>query len=180
LLNLIKKNIETGGLPIHAALINYCNNGILLGGNNGCGKTTCSRRLPQGWIPLCDDMAIIEVLDDNMVNAIPFPNWTEHLSEPLHLNLSKYDKINLNTIFFLKQSKTLDIVPLTKINATLNLVRLSCQICSFYWRNDKSLNVPEWRSKIFTNSWDIVQNIPCYLLYTSLLDEFWKEIEKVL
>ena len=47
----------SGGLPLHAGLIEKNNQGILLAASSNTGKTTCCRRLPSSWNALSDDEA---------------------------------------------------------------------------------------------------------------------------
>jgi len=50
---------DSGGLPLHGALVERDGKGVLLAGPREAGKSTCCRRLPTPWNPLCDEEILV-------------------------------------------------------------------------------------------------------------------------
>ncbi len=71
--------VNSGGLPLHSALIERHGQAVLLVGDGGIGKSTCCRRLTAPWRPHSDDEVLI--LKDKRQKFVvhPIPTWSDYL-----------------------------------------------------------------------------------------------------
>ncbi len=120
--------LRTGGLPMHAALAETRGNGVLFSGVSGAGKSTCSRRLPQHWSVLGDDMALVVRSRDGQLAAHPVPTWSalklRHSQRPCRIG----DHVPLKAIFSIEQSKIDELLPLGRGAGTIVLAEAAMQV----------------------------------------------------
>jgi len=113
--------------------------GFLLAGQGGTGKSTCCRRLPNNWKPLCDDESLI-VLDKSKVYHVhPFPTWSDYIQKRAKNIWDVQGSVPLSAIFFLEQSEKDEVIPLSKEQSAILMTKSSKQAYDRSWR---------WRDKI--------------------------------
>ena len=154
--------------------------GFLLAGQGGTGKSTCCRRLPNNWKPLCDDEALI-VLDKSKVYHVhPFPTWSDYIMERAKNTWDVQKSVPLSAIFFLEQSEKDEVIPLSKEQSAILITKSSKQAYDWSWtwidKNNQTILIKD----IFNNAFEMAKVIPAYRLRVSLNGRFWEEIEKVM
>jgi len=168
---------EKGGLPFHAALIEYDGHGVLVAGEGGTGKSTCCRRLPYLGGALCDD-AVLVVRDARMrYLAHPFPTWTNCRYQQDRQRWNTGRHLPLAAVFFLEQAGQDEVVPVKRGEAA---IRVYQQACPRSWRKLDFEEEKVIRKELFNNACELARSIPAFLLRSSLTGQFWKEMEKVL
>ena len=95
---------ESGGLPLHAGLVEHNGKGVLLAGPKSTGKSTCCRRLPRSWYPLCDEETLIIRVDQKQYLAHPLPTWSDYLFKRSEQTWSVHNHVPISSIFFLEQA----------------------------------------------------------------------------
>lgn len=180
LLPVYRQSIDLGGLLVHSGLAEWNGRGVLLAAHSGTGKSTCCRRLPDHWQPLCDDEALVVLDRKNNYRVHPFPTWSEYLWEKSGRTWDVQHSVPLASIFFLEQSTSDGIEPLGQAKAAVRLHASANQIC---FKFSHILNIEEQkklRCQLFNNACEMVKKIPAYRLHVSLHGKFWTEIEQVL
>ncbi|MCF7810600.1 SynChlorMet cassette protein ScmC [bacterium] len=180
LLPVYKQAMSSNGIPLHAALIERNGEGIIIAAPGGTGKTTCCKRLPEGWNALCDDETLlIPDTKENVFNAHPFPTWSNFLLDRSPKNWDVGAYIPVKSIFFLHQADTDRIEPLGQGNSTALIHQSSGQICRRIWNWLDKKEQCLWKSLLFDLAGNLALKIPAFSLFTSLNGEFWKLIESV-
>ncbi|MDQ1318623.1 MAG: hypothetical protein QG588_2285 [Candidatus Poribacteria bacterium] len=173
------QSIQNGGLPFHCALAELDGKGILIAAPGDTGKSTCCRRLPDYWKPLCDDESLIVLVKDKYF-VHPFPTWSNYISKTASNTWNVQYSVPLRAIFFLEQSETDEVIPL-RIGESVSYVNeSSVQVCQKFWVSMDNESKIKFRTVIFNNACEIAKNIPAFRLCTSLHGKFWEEIEKVI
>ena len=171
---------NSGGLPLHAALIEREGMGILLAGRGSTGKSTCCRYLPSPWHTFCDDETLIVRNDQKRYLVHPFPTWSDYI---WNLSAKTWDVqrfLPLFAIFFLKQAETDEVVPIGHGQASIFINLLAMDVYQQSWNHLDHKDVRAIKKKLFNNSCELAKSIPAFILRVSLSGQFWKEIEKVL
>lgn len=180
LLPVYRQSISLGGLLVHSGLAEYNGKGVLLAAHSGTGKSTCCRRLPDHWQPLCDDEALIVLDRKNRYRVHPFPTWSEYLWEQSGRTWDVQHSVPLASIFFLEQSTSDGIEPLGQGKAAVLLHASANQICHKFAHILNSEEQKKLWCQLFNNACEMVQKIPAFRLHVSLHGKFWTEIEQAL
>jgi len=170
----------SGGLPLHAALVERDGMGMLLSASGDTGKSTCCGRLRSPWKPLCDDETLVVRDDQKQYLAHPFPTWSEHLWRRSTQTWNVERHVSLSAIFFLEQAEADRVVSIGSGEATVLINHSAMQICHQYWHKLKSEEIRNLRKKLFENACELARSIPAFKLRVSLEGCFWEEMEKVL
>jgi len=174
-------NVLSGGLTVHAALLEFKGRGVLLAGKGGTGKSTCCRRLPDNWRAWCDDETLVALDGARGYAAHPFPTWSHYLDEEGVKTWYTENNVPLNALFFMEQAVDDGIVPLPANEGAMWLYH---SIYPVYQRQfGKQLKEREKQSfntRLFNNACDIALTLPAYVLQVSLEGRFWEEMERVL
>jgi SynChlorMet cassette protein ScmC len=172
---------EKGGLPIHAALVVKDGKGILLGAPGETGKSTCCRRLPPPWNPLCDDESIIVKDEETHYMVHPLPTWSNYILRRSEPTYKVEEFFPLAGIFFIEQSKTNEVVPIGQGQSIPILYRLAVDVYQITtWRYLERKEIRPLKVSLFNNISDMVKKVPTFILRVSLEGRFWDEIDKVL
>lgn len=177
--SLYLKAIENGGIPLHAALIERDDKGILIAGEGDTGKSTCAKRLQDVWKPLCDDETLV-VLNNGIYRAHPFPTWSDHVSGNLRKPWNVEYSVPLSAIFFLEQSGRDEVLPLSRADAALLINSSAMQVCNHFYRDSGAGERRAQAVKVFDNACKLAEKTPCFILRASKDGRFWEDIEKVL
>jgi len=171
---------ESGGLPLHAALVERDGKGILLVGPGGSGKSTLCRRLPRPWCALSDDQALIVRDARKRYLAHPIPTWSDYLWQRSERRCNVEHHVLLAAIFFIKQAGCDKVIPIGEGEAAAFINYSSTEVSRPIWCD---LDVEEkWtvKMKIFGNACKLARAVPAYILHAGLNSQFWDEMEKVL
>lgn len=174
---------EFGGLPVHAALLKYHNNGILIPALSGTGKSTCAQRISYPWQDLSDDMALILPDNKGSYYAYPIPTWSKIMTNPDNkFTWQVSNGVPLSGIFFLSQADYDSVEDIGNGLSATKLYSSSRQVMElmFTWSDMEKEAIKRWRERLFFNACIISQSVPSYSLYATLKGSFWKNIENTL
>ena len=177
---IYQRSICRGGLPLHAGLVELAGRGVLLVASSDKGKSTCCRRLPDNWNPLCDDEALVILDKQKKYRVHPFPTWSDYLLKRAKNTWNVQYSVPLYGVFFLEQSETDEVIPAGKGQAAVLLSESSSQICQKFWRTLDIEDQRLFRNELFNNACDMAKHIPAYHLSVSRHGRFWEKIEQVL
>jgi len=171
---------DSGGLPLHAALIKRDRVGILLAASQNIGKSTCCRRIPRPWQPLCDDEALVVRDNQERYLAHPFPTWSDYLMKRSERTWNIQSHVPLVATLFLEQAEKDELIPIGQGQAAVLMYQSATQVSRRNWVNLSNKEMGFVRKKLFDNACELARTIPAYRLCVSLEGRFWEEIEKVL
>lgn len=177
---IYQRSMCIGGLPFHAALIELDGRGVLLAARGDTGKSTCCRRFPDYWKPLCDDEALVVFDRQKKYRAHPFPTWSDYLWKHSEKTWNVQYSIPLAGVFFLEQSEVDEIKPLGEGQAAVLMAESAIQVYRKFWRTSAREDKRPFRLEIFNNACKMAKLIPAYRLCVSLHGEFWKKMEQVI
>jgi len=177
---IYKRALDGGGLPLHSALIEKDGYGVMLAASGNRGKSTCCRRLPQGWTVLCDDETLVVRDRDKRYFGHPFPTWTDYIlrNSTGTVDVQKY--VPVSGIFFLEQNETDEAVPIGRGRAATMINQSAKQVFQRNCRNMDKRDAAALKMKVFENACELAKDIPAFILKVSMKGSFWEEIEKVL
>jgi len=171
---------NSGGLPLHAALVEREGIGILLAGRGGTGKTTCCHRIPPPWRALCDDETLIVCTDKKQYFVHPFPTWGNYFREGSVRTWNVREHFPLSAIFFLEQANIDEAIPIRQGRAAAFINQAATHVCRRGWVNLNQEKRRVLRKKLFENACDLAKTVPVYKLRVNLKGRFWERIEDVL
>jgi SynChlorMet cassette protein ScmC len=177
---IYQRTQDSGGLPLHAALVERNGKGILLSAPANTGKSTCCRRLPSPWRALCDEETLIVRAGKKRYLAHPFPTWSDHLWRRSKKTWNVEKHVPLSAIFFLKQAGTDQVVGMGQGEAAVCIYRTAMQVLRRSWSYLNRQEVESYKLKLFDNACELAISVPAFKLRVSLEGRFWEEIEKVL
>jgi SynChlorMet cassette protein ScmC len=177
---IYQRTQDSGGLPIHAALVEWRGMGILLGAPGRTGKSTCCRIIPPPWHTLCDDETLIVKDSSKLYKAHPFPTWSDYFRRRSRRTWNVQQHVPLSAIFFLEQSVKDELFLIGQGEAAAYINQLATHVidltCDYLDREEgRSL-----KKGLFYNACELTKAVPSYILRVSLNGRFWKKIEEVL
>jgi len=191
--HIYMRSMAIGGLPFHAGLAELNGRGVLFAAAGGTGKSTCCRRLPSYWKPLCDDEALVVLTKSGQYMAHPFPTWSDYTMKHSKNTWDVQYSVPLSAIFFIEQAETDEIIPMSMGHSTIWTVESANETLGNTWTiesaNEALGNILTNASKeekvafnknIFDNAFDIAHNIPAFQFRVSLNGSFWEKIEEVI
>lgn len=179
LLPLYNQVVYSGGLPFHAAMIEHAGKCVLITATSGTGKSTCCRRVPDPWKPLCDDETVL-VRTGREYRAHPFPTWSNYLSGRTEIPCNVQQSLPPAGIFFLEQAQIDQVLPVKNsmaAHALFNSAKHVYYKFNIYLTKDELYNL---NRKLFENACELSQSVPIFKLQASLGGQFWEEMDKVL
>ena len=171
---------ESGGVPLHAALVEWKGMGVLLSAPRDTGKSTCCRRLPSPWKPLCDDETLIVRDDQKRVRAHPFPTWSDYLRQRSGGTWNVQHHVPLCAIFFLQRADTDEAAPIGQGHAAVLINESAIHVCRRDWTNLDQEEERALKKRLFVNACELARAVPAFRLKVNLTGQFWKEMERVL
>jgi len=175
-----RKVIASGGMPVHAALVELNGTGVMLAAPGDTGKSTCCRRLPPPWKVLGDEETVVINDHEGRFLAHPFPTWSDIYERGLKRSWDVRRSVPLRAIFFLEQSGRVEVLPIGRGQAVMQLNCLARGKLTRGWWCDNPEEIERLTRRIFDNACDLVREVPAYTLRTSLTGRFWEKIEEVL
>lgn len=177
---IYQRSMCIGGLPFHAGLIELDGRGVLLAAPGDTGKSTCCRRLPDYWKPLCDDEALVVFDTQKQYRTHPFPTWSNYLWRQSEKTWDVQYSVPLTGVFFLEQAAVDEIKPLGQGQAAVLMAASARQVCEKFWRTLAREDQRAFRKEIFDNACEMAKQIPAYRLCVSLNGAFWNKVEQVI
>ena len=172
--------LESGGLPLHAALVERNGTGVLLAAPGGTGKSTCCRRIPPPWKALCDDLTVAVADTDRQYRVHPFPTWSDYLWKRSGPTWDVQRHLPLSALFFLEQRTTDEVIPIGQGQASVLITESASQVYQTQLRNLLPEEERRFKKKIFENACELAKAIPAFQLRVSLNGRFWEEMERIL
>jgi SynChlorMet cassette protein ScmC len=171
---------DSGGFPLHGALVERDGKGVLLAGPRETGKTTCCRRIPKPWHALCDEETLIVRNDQKEYLAHPFPTWSEYLEERSKRAWNTQLHIPLCVIFFLQQANRDEVIHLGPGEAAVLVYQSAVQMMYRYWKDLDHKVLRTKKKRLFENACQLSESVPAFRLHVSVNGRFWEKIEAVL
>lgn len=180
LLPIYQRAEQLGGLPLHSALVQYKEKGLMLAAPRKTGKSTCCNRFPFPWQVLCDEETLIVRDEKKQFMAHPFPTWSCYAAGDANKTWDTQNHIPISKIFFLEQSDRDQVSPLGPGEAAAFINQTATQVCHRFWNNLPDDEVRARKKRVFKNACELARTIPAFRLKASLKGRFWEEIEKVI
>ncbi len=171
---------DSGGLPLHAALVERDGKGVLLAGPGGSGKSTLCRRLPRPWRALSDDQSLIVRDSQKRYLAHPIPTWSDYLLRRSEERWNVEYCVPLTAIFFVERARCDEVAPIGQGKVAVFVNHSSTDVCRPIWWDLDVEKKRAVRKKIFDNSCQIARAIPAYMLRISPTGRFWEVMQEVL
>jgi SynChlorMet cassette protein ScmC len=170
---IFKSGLSYGSMPFHAALLEKNGRGFLIAASSGVGKSTCCRRVPYPWHPLCDDEVFVAHDKAGSYHAHPFPTWSECMSHNSDHTWNVQYHVPIAGIFFLMQSEVDEVEPLTQGKAAIHIYNAAFEVWRRFWRSQRT----ETRRNIFENACNIAKVVPSFILKARHNGRFWDLME---
>lgn len=171
---------RSGGMVAHCGLLVRGEDGFLLVGPSGMGKSTCARRIGLPWKALCDDQALVVKTAPGTYHCHPLPTWSTLWGDPTSTTWPVRQSVRLRGIFFLERHETNRIEALGKAQAAAMLSRSAQRVAVPFGSDIHEQHERAFKQLIFDNACDLVPHAPCFLLYANLTARFWEQMESVL
>ena len=177
---IYRQSVRRGGIPFHAALVEKKGAGVLLAAPGDTGKSTCCRRLPDDWKPLCDDETLVVLDNEKGYRGHPFPTWSDYLCRESAKTWDIQHSVLLCGVFFFEQSDTDEATALGQGEAAAYATRSAAEVCEKLTRRGSREFQRTFRKQIFNNAYELLKDVPAFRLRISLNGKFWEKIEQVL
>jgi SynChlorMet cassette protein ScmC len=170
-----------GGMPLHAAVLEYEGRAVAIAAPGGTGKTTCAERVPAPWKARADDLCLVVPTPSNGYAVHPLPTWSRFFwGEPCDDRWTVTQGVPLHAIFFLEQADADGVRPVGIGEATAGITGAANQMMRTFYRRMETDRSRTLRRQVFENACNMAGNIPAYQLRATLDGRFWEEIEAVL
>jgi SynChlorMet cassette protein ScmC len=174
------KAVDSGGLPLHAGLVEHNRQGVLLAGGGGVGKSTCCQRIPKPWRAPCDDAVLAVVDTAGEFRCHPFPTWSDYLWGRSAKTWNVQDHFPIKGIAFLRQAEKDHTRPVGQGEAAMLINSSARQMISGHLRGLSASESDALKRQIFENGCRLAQKVPAFILSVARDGTFWVEIEKAL
>jgi len=178
---IARETLARGGLLLHGALAEYRGSGLIMAGPGGIGKSTASQRFPSPWRSLCDDMTLVVRDGKGRFWAHPWPTWSRFADGGPGGSWAVEDAVPLRAIFFLDQSPSDLLEPVSATQATaLTLASEVELVMEVKFALDDAEAARTLTSKALGAAKGLASAVPAYSLRLGLTGRFWEKIERVL
>jgi SynChlorMet cassette protein ScmC len=179
-LKIVNKHyVDKGGATMHTAFAGLCGNGVLITATANTGKTTSIERLPEYWEKLSDDLALLISMPGGKYNVHPLPTWSNYIMQKRESPVNMKHHLPLKAVFFLEQSKTDEVLPLTAGEAAMRIFRSLQRESERLLPKMTEIEKKKTDTRLFDTATNLARSIHCYKLKATLHGQFWKEIEKI-
>lgn len=177
---IIERAQYYGGMTFHAALVERSGTGILLAAPGNTGKSTCCRRFPNPWQPLCDDETLVVKNDEGRYLAHPLPTWSDYLLKRSGEARRVEEYVPLSALFFLEQAEADEVTPVGQGQTAVLITQSAMEVYYPKWNNLDSERLRGVKKMLFENACELAKAVPAFRLRASLTGRFWEKIESVL
>ena len=175
-----RKVFNSGGLTVHAALVEWNGAGVIMAAKSQTGKSTACRRLPAPWKVLGDEEALIVRDHEGRSFAHPFPTWSDFYERKQKKSWDVQKSVPLKAVFLLEQADRVEVAPIGQAQAAVRLLNLGREKAEMSWWCVGPEERKPLREKLFVNACDLVTAIPTFTLRTNLTGRFWEVMEDVI
>jgi SynChlorMet cassette protein ScmC len=171
---------QEGGLVAHSALFARDEQGVLLVGPSGMGKSTCARRVGQPWAAFCDDQVLVVKVREGSYECHPLPTWSSLWSDSQGRSWDVNRHVPLKAVFFLERSEVNKVEPIGQGRA---VALLSNSARSMATTREIGTNRHEEMAltrMLFDNACGLVKSAPCFVLHANLTTRFWEQMDSVM
>lgn len=176
----IRQSLDRGGILLHGALAVRGDEGVILAGRSGSGKSTVSRRLPPPWQSLGDDLTLVMPDGRGGFLAHPMPTLSQAYDGSAGGPWEIERASALRGIFFLEQNPSDSVKPLGAGEGLCRLTAAAEQVSLPVVRDLPADDVRALRLTIFDNLCRLTAAVPSFHLRHSLDGRFWEEVENAL
>lgn len=169
--------LKSGVLPVHAGFATHEGRGVLFAAPGGTGKSTTMRRLPADWTVFCDDEVWLVPTENGLVCHV-LPTWSDLVLRGE--TLRRWDATQshpVHAIVFLRQSASVNLVPLDRSSATNYVKQASEQILRRAWTPLPPPDMDTVRARVFELAIDTAGQLSGALLDLNLKDAFWEQLQ---
>lgn len=177
---IYRKVVDNGGAPFHCALVERDGKAVILAARGDTGKSTCARRIPAPWKPLCDDEALAVKTSPNCYRVHPFPTWSNFIFDRPQKTWEVQHHAKLCGIFFIEQASIDEATPLGQGEGAMRIYGASMQVIGRVIQSLVPSEQEYLKKQLFANACDISKSVPSFSLKVLLDGKFWEEIERVL
>ena len=170
--------LESGGLPLHAGLLERDAQAVLLAGPGGIGKSTCCNRVPLSWRCHCDDETLVVTAGGGRFLVHPFPTWSDYLGKESDKTWDVQRSFPVKGVFFLRQGRTDCVEPIGTGLAAMFMYHSALDVLGKSTRGTSPGESRMLRTKIFESACGLAREVPAFILHVSLEGKFWEEIER--
>jgi SynChlorMet cassette protein ScmC len=169
-----------GGLLLHGALAELDGSGVILAGSSGAGKSTASRRLPEGWTSLSDDATLLLPDASGVFRARPWPSAGSILLNRPAPGRIAGRLVPVRAVFFLEHADTDAAVRAGAGEASCLLAGSAAQ--GLLIPNDDAADqrFRDLRLRTLETAVALARQTPVFRLRLSLTGRFWETIEAAL
>jgi SynChlorMet cassette protein ScmC len=170
--------IKEGGLPLHSAMVEKKEKGLLFIAPNSGGKSTISNLATLPWKVRSDDINIVIAGKSH-----PLPTWSyfmhkSHLSQKRTWDTSRPSPVT--GIFFLEKAKDDRVEEITTGKAVMRIFSSVTEINEQDFKYMDKGKLRALRILIFNNAWELAKKTPCHILKFNKEGNPWKKIEEVI
>jgi SynChlorMet cassette protein ScmC len=173
---------ESGGIPLHAALLGRAGEAVALAAAGGTGKSTAAARIPGPWRALGDDLALIvpgEAGEEPFM-IHPLPTWSDYAFERSEGVWKVEERLPLRAVFFLSRAERDAVLDMGRAEAAIRISQSAYQILISLMTGFAPAERRGLLTALFDNAGRMTRSVPMFTLEASLTGCFWSEIERVL
>ncbi len=178
----ILPKLSSHAVLVHGVLASFRNEGCLICGASGMGKSTLSRRFTGDWEVCADDCVLISRMDNGDYWAQPVPTWSLWYADdpppPRVFDCGRM--VPLKRVFLLKRGPETEVAKLEKRGTFIS--EATSSIMNF--ADIATVDLPaEERRRVLKLTFDfgyrMAEELPFYRLIAPLDREFQGEMEKL-
>ncbi len=170
-----RHGLVNGGSPLHGALAALDGRGTIICAAGGVGKSTCCRRLPAPWEPLCDDQSLVIKDAHGNLAAHPLPTWSEYLFGDRKQTWRLGRSVALKAVFFLEASPHDEVAPIAgAADRTVKLLEAAQQVWAAPWARLEVTEKRQQAHQLLDNLSAASRQLPAFHLRATLEGTFWQ------
>lgn len=173
---------ESGGFPLHAALLGRAGEAVALAAAGGTGKSTAAGRVPKPWRALGDDLALVVPGEAGEASYMvhPLPTWSDYAFERSEGVWRVEERLSLRAVFFLSRAAEDAVLRMGRAEAAIRISQSVYQILVSLMSGFAPAERRSRLTALFDNASRMTRAVPVFTLEASLTGSFWREIERVL
>ncbi len=169
-----------GAILLHAATLVRDNEAVLVAASSGGGKSTTASRLPSPWQAPGDECCIV-LPGDGDYYVFALPTWSQVLEDTERKKIWNTQKSYKLKAFCILVQDNYDGMERIGIAQSISAITGSARQATYIQldKSGKDLN-QNFFSGCFRIAERMIQDVPIYILRTTLTGRFWEEIEREL